>query len=196
MYRIYGSVRSPFTRIPRMFLLRHGIPFHFEVVNFLDSREEQERLARLSPINKVPFLEEDGGPTLYDSRVIMNHLIRKHGTAPLTADDENRVTASYSLMDSGVHLFLMGRNGFDVRSPNWLVDRLRARIPAALAFTREWAAGLDPARPEDWGYASMSLYAALYWADARELLRLAEFPEHADFVRRFAGAPGVAETGF
>ncbi|MBX3019700.1 MAG: glutathione S-transferase [Bdellovibrionaceae bacterium] len=195
MYRIYGSTRSPFARIPRLFMIQHGIPFHFEVIDFLDSREEAARLASLTPINKVPFLE-DGAQIYYDSRVIMNHLMKKHEIPALSADDENRVTAIYSLMDSLVHLFLMRRNGFDVDSPNVFIDRLKARVPAALEFTRAWSASLDPDRAEDWNYASMSLYAALFWADARGLLKLADEPAHAAFLERFAKRPGITETGF
>lgn len=193
--RIYGSVRSPFARIPQIYLLTHGIEFEFEIINFLDSPEERARLESLTPINKVPLMK-DGDLTLFDSRVIMTYLQRKHGLPAPTWEEENQITASYSAMDSLVQLFLMGRSGFDVTSANPLTDRIRARVPQAITYSENWIRGLSPQRPSDWNYASMSWYAALYWANARELWDIRQSPAHERFLHDFASAPGLADTGF
>jgi glutathione S-transferase len=192
-YTLIGSIRSPFVRICRMLMESNGIPFVFRVLNIADDAKAAAELAKESPINRVPVLL-DGNQKIFDSRVIANFLIKRHGLAALTLDEENLVSAIYSCLDTGVTLFLMRKDGFDMNDPGFFLSRQRARIPANLAYLTPFAEKLDPKR--DWNYVSMSLYSFLFWANARELIRLTDYPKLVAFMERFKDAPGVQSTGF
>ena len=194
-YTLVGSEKSPFVRVCRMLMMQNKIDFEFRILNFVVDRVHAEALAKESPINRVPILM-DGEQTIFDSRVIVNHLIKKHGLRELSLDEENLVSAAYSCMDSGVVLFLMQQDGFDVNGPGFFLARQRERIPRNIEFMTPWARDLDPANPRDWNFASMSLFAFLFWAQARELIKLADYPEMVSFMARFSDAVGVRETSF
>ena len=165
------------------------------VMNFVDDKKAAAELEKETPINKVPVLI-DGDQKIFDSRVIVNHLTQKHGLRPLTLDEENIVSAIYSCLDTGVILFLMKKDGFDVDGPGFFLTRNRARIPNNLEFIAPWMRSLDPSKPGDWNFASMSLFSFLFWADARGVYDIKPHPELTAFLKRFSEAPGVKETGF
>ncbi len=137
-YTILGSQRSPFVRICRMLMIQNSIACQFRVMNFVDDPAAAAALEKETPINKVPFLL-DGEQKIFDSRVIVNYLTGKHGLRQLTLDEENIVSAVYSCLDSGVILFLLKKDGFDVNGPGFFLARNRARIPSNLAFVTPWA---------------------------------------------------------
>lgn len=194
-YILVGSQRSPYVRICRMLMLQHSLPFEFRVLNFVDDPGDAALLAKETPINRVPILM-DGTQKIFDSRVIVNHLIRKHGLPQLSLEDENRISTIYSCLETGVCLFLMKRDGYDMERPGFFLARQKKRIPEALDYLSSWVKTLQPSRSSDWNYMSMALFSFLYWAEKRDLLRLSEHPVHLDFMRKFENAPGVQETGF
>jgi glutathione S-transferase len=179
-----------------MFMIRHGIDFELCPLNFVEDKNAAMELAKETPINKVPYLIEDD-QKIFDSRVIVNHLIKKHALPALTVTEENLVSAVYSCLDTAVILFLMKRDGFDINGDGFFVKRNRERIPNNLNFLAEWASSLDPKKSGDWNYASMSLFSFLNWAEARaKLIDVKTYPIHAAFMAKFANAPGVKETSF
>jgi glutathione S-transferase len=195
-YTLVSSERSPFGRICRMLMHTHKIQFEFQILNFVDDAKAAEDLAAQTPINKVPILM-DGGQKIFDSRVIANHLIKKHGLKPLTLEEENLVSAIYSILDTSLILFMMKREGFDLGRKGFFIKRNLDRIPSNLEFIIPWARGLDPQKAGDWNYASMSLYSCLHWVETRaETLKTAEFPALELFLKKFAHAPGVQETRY
>jgi glutathione S-transferase len=195
-YTLVSSDRSPFGRICRMFMLANDIKFKFEALNFVDDEKAATALAKETPINKVPYLI-DGKEKIFDSRVITNYLIQQHDLPPLTVEEENIVSAVYSVMDSIVSLFLLKRDGIDVNGPGNFFRRNRERIPSNLDFVTPWAKQLDPNGRRTWDYPAMSLYACLEWGERRaQMINMKEHPALADFLRKFAQAPGVQATGF
>lgn len=194
-YTLIGSVRSPYVRVCRMLLLQNRIPFDFRVLNFVDDAADAAELSKETPINRVPILV-DGDQRIFDSRVIVNYLTKKHGLRPLSVEEENLVSVAYSCLDTGVTLFLMKKDGFDMSHPGFFLSRQRARIPANLAYLTPWARALDASRPDHWNYASMSLFAFLYWGQARGVVDVGAYPELAAFQKRFEAAPGAQETTF
>ena len=193
-YTLIASERSPFARIVRMLMARHGIPFEFRILNFVDDAVAAAELAKETPINKVPILI-DGSQKIFDSRVIVNHLTNKHGLPTLTLDEENIVSIVYGCMDTSVILFLMKRNGYDLAADNGFLKRNLARIPTSLEYLTLWASSLDPRKESDWNYASMSLYSYLQWAEVRtDLISVKDYPALHAFMEKFADAPGVKET--
>lgn len=195
MLRLIGSPRSPFARVCRIFMLQNRIPFEFIALNFVEDTAAAKELAAHTPINKVPLLLDEDRK-IFDSRIIIQYLMEKHGIPRLSLEDENRVSSAYSAMDSGVILFLMRKDGFDVNAPGFFLKRQRERIPDNLTFLSPWAEHLDPDNPTHWNHASMSLFSLLYWGEARELLNMNDFPALKKFYERFQEAPGVRETGF
>jgi glutathione S-transferase len=194
-YTLIGSLRSPFTRLTRLFLLRNKIDFELKAINYLDSKEDEAYLARVSPINKIPLLL-DGDKPLFDSRVIFNVLSRRHGVKELSVDDENHLTAVNTCTETSVNLFLLKKGGMDTSQPNWFVERERERITLCLTFLEPWVKALSPSREQDWGYPAMALFSYLDWAIFRELIDLSPFPALREFHERFQNAPGVAATDF
>src|SRR5262245_49775147 len=128
-YTLVSSERSPFGRICRMLMIQHGIKFEFRILDFMNDEKARKDLAHESPINKVPFLI-DGAQKIFDSRVIVNYLARKHQWPALTLDEENLVSSIYACMDSSVILYLMKRDGFDMKGPGFFIARQQQRIPA------------------------------------------------------------------
>lgn len=189
------SERSPFGRICRLYMITHAIPFELRILNFVDDAVAANELRKETPINKVPILTTDDGSKIFDSRVIIEFLRKRNSLPELSLENENRVSAIYSCLDVSVILFLMRRSGYDLTASNFYLDRQKERLPRNLDYLRDWAEGLDPAKPADWNYASMSLLCFLEWASARaQTIDLAKEPVFEGFLRRFSRAPGVFET--
>jgi len=194
-YTLIGSQRSPFVRICRLLMIQNSIEYDFRVLNFVDNQKEAQDLEKETPINKVPVLI-DGAQKIFDSRVIVNYLTRKHQLRPLSIEEENIVSATYSCMDTGVILFLMKRDGLDINSSGFFLSRQRKRIPSSLEYLRPWVQSLDASNPDHWNFASMSLFSFLYWANVREVITLKDYSTFMDFIEKFKNAPGVQETSF
>jgi glutathione S-transferase len=190
---IIGSERSPFVRICRMFMIQQNIPFDFEILDFVNDEQDAKTLATKTPINKVPILI-DGDQKIFDSRVIMNYLSEKCGIPKRSVGEENLISVIYSCMDTSVILFLMKRDGYDLQKSGFFLSRQLSRIPNNLGYLLPWVKTLSPENSSDWNYASMSLYSYLYWANARQILNLGDYPEFQHFVTLFSGAAGVKEN--
>lgn len=195
-YMLIGSERSPFVRICRMLMLHNEIEFNFRILNFIDNDQDAVALAKETPINKVPLLI-DGDQKIFDSRVIINYLSKRHGLRPLSLEEENIISSVYSCLDSAVILFLMRRDGFDMEKKGYFLDRQKQRIPDNIEFLKPWARNLVSSNPDDWHYPAMALYSFLDWGERRaRVLEVKSHPDLAAFMERFAGAPGVQETSF
>lgn len=194
-YTLIGSIRSPFVRICRLFMMQNSIPFEFKVLNFLDDPKDAAELAKESPINRVPILEADG-QKIFDSRVIINYLIKKHNLKPLSIEDENRVSVAYSCLDTALTLFQMKKDGFDLNHKGFFISRQHQRIPQNLIYLDSWMRDLSSSKKEDWNFASMTLYSFLFWAHAREIFDVNAYPACRDFLEKFSNCTGVQETTF
>ncbi|MBX3021795.1 MAG: glutathione S-transferase family protein [Bdellovibrionales bacterium] len=194
-YTLIGSLRSPFVRTCRLLMLQHGLDFHFRVLNFVDDEKDAAALAKETPINKVPVLV-DGEQKVFDSRVIVSYLAKKHAWPELSIDDENRISVIYSCMDASVILFLMRHDKYDMQRSGFFLSRQRARIVSNIEYLSPWIEALDPRNPKHWNYPTMSLFSYIFWAEKRELLVVGEYPVLERFMNRFAQAPGVRETTF
>ena len=192
---IVGSERSPFVRVCRMFMIQQNITFNFKLLDFVNDEKDAFELSKITPINKVPLLK-DGDQIIFDSRVIMDYLSQKVGLPARSLDEENLVSVIYSCLDTSVILFLMRKDGFDIDAPGFFLSRQRARIPNNIKFLTPWAEKLSATNPSDWNYISMSLYSYLFWAQARDVLNISDYPEMESFMTKFSNAAGVKETSF
>lgn len=194
-YTLIGSLRSPFVRTSRLFMLNNAIDFEFKVINYLEKKEDAEYLAQLSPINKIPVLMA-GDEKIFDSRVIFNYLTRRHQLKTLTMAEENIQTAIQSCMDVSVNLLLLKMGGLNLENENWYIQRQRERIPLSMNFILPWLTSLDIKNKSDWNYQTMTLFSYLDWAHFRELPEIKDFPTLTDFVIKFKNAKFVRETDF
>lgn len=194
-YTLIGSQRSPFARTCRMLMLKHGLAFDFQVLNFVDDAKDAQILAQETPINKVPVLV-DGDQKIFDSRVIVSYLAKKHGWPDLTLEEENMVSAIYASIDSSVTLFMLGRGGVDTTKGPFML-RQRERIPATLEYIMPWVETLDPKNPKHWNYPSMALFSYVHWNEVRaKILDLSRYPVVTTFMEKFGDMPEVKATGF
>lgn len=193
-YSLITSERTPFGRVCRMFMLKHKLPCELKILNFVNDANAAVELSKETPINRVPILI-DSGQKIFDSRVIINHLTKKHQLPALSIEEENLVSAIYSVMDTSLVLFLMRNDKFNIDGPESFLVRHRKRIPEGLEFISTWVEKLDPQNPKDWNYVSMSLYCCLEWCERRaKTLKASDYPVMADFLKNFAGSAGVKET--
>jgi glutathione S-transferase len=86
--KIYGDLLSPFVRMAVVTAEEAGIGSRVEhIVENTNPAQVNPRLARLSPIGKIPVLETDHGHGIYDSRVIIEYLCHVSGNLTLIPDD-------------------------------------------------------------------------------------------------------------
>lgn len=86
--KIYGDMISPFVRMTIVTAHEAGLGSRVEhVVEAVKPTEVNEKLARLSPIGKIPVLETDHGHGIYDSRVIIEYLCHTAGNHDLIPAD-------------------------------------------------------------------------------------------------------------
>jgi glutathione S-transferase len=123
-----GSLRSPFVRTCRLWMMKNGIDFEFRMLNIIDDIKAAEELKKETPINRVPVLL-DGDQKIFDSRVIINYLTKKHGLRSFSIEEENRISVIYSCMDTAISLFQLKFDGYDITSPGFFISRQHERIP-------------------------------------------------------------------
>ena len=86
--KIYGDLISPFVRMTVVTAHEVGLGAKIEhIVEPVKPTEVNARLAKLSPIGKIPILETDHGHGIFDSRVIIEYLCHVAGNSTLIPDD-------------------------------------------------------------------------------------------------------------
>ncbi len=86
--KIYGDLISPFVRMTMVTAHEVGLGARVEhILENTNPAHVNPRLARLSPVGKIPILETDHGHGLYDSRVIIEYLCHVAGNSTLIPDD-------------------------------------------------------------------------------------------------------------
>lgn len=186
---LIGSLTSPYARKLRLLLFGKK-DVEFKSINYLE-KNDSDYLKSINPINQIPIFI-DGEITIYDSRVIYNYLGRKNGWAPLSIEDENRLSAIDAAMDSAINLFSLRRGGLDLNGGNTYVERQKERIPLILHSLTPWVKTLSPEK--DWNFLTMSLFSFLYWGTFRQIIDLSPHPEMQNFIERFKNSPGVEQT--
>lgn len=186
-YVILGSVTSPFVRRIRMLLA--DLPHELRSINIFEGPGMVE-LQRVNPIKQIPVLLDDGQP-VWDSRIIFQHLNRKHQWETMDLDKENRLTAIEGALDAGIALMLLKRSGCDLEQPLMYVQRQKDRIRSVLDWITPWAQGPEA---KLWSFSSMSLYAALDWMEFREIYPVNQHPGLQGFLETHREHPVVVAT--
>jgi len=189
---LVGSKTSPYVRRFRLWL-EGRLNYDLKVVDYLNVPEDAAYLKSVSPINKIPVWI-DGDQKIFESRVIATYLARKNSWPTLTLEEENMLSMNDAATDVAVNLFLLKRGGIDLESGNWYIDRQKERLPAIFTELAPWAKTRNEKDPAHWNYATASLFSFVDWAEFRKMADFKPFPELTDFVKRFSGKPGVAES--
>lgn len=190
-YTLIGSFTSPYVRKLRLLLFSLGT-YQFKSINYLEQKDS-EYLKLINPINQIPIFL-DGETKIFDSRVIYNYLAKKHHLKPFTIEEENILSAIDAALDTSINLFSLRRGGLDLNAPNAYIERQHERVPLILDYLTSWVRSLDYKNPDHWNFLTMSLYSYLHWGEFREILNLAQYPEHKFFLEQFKNASGVLET--
>lgn len=151
-----------------------------------------------NPLGKVPTLERDDGPALYDSRVICRYLDAAAGRGlypdgPRLWETLTLEATADGMLDAAVLMVYEARlRPEDRRLPEW-VEGQWAKVSRALdAFEARWMAHL--AGPLDAGQIAVG--CALGYLDFRHAARdwRAGRPALAAWEARFAARPAMAAT--
>jgi glutathione S-transferase len=190
--QLYGTTTSPFVRRVRIVAAELGEP-----VDLVDTARPEglEALGRVTPLQKVPVAVVDG-QTLFDSRVICDHLVAVRGFGPLrrtTDDDRNVRTVADGALDSAINWFyLVRRDGADVGLP--YLRKQRDRVDACL----EWLAArvngpsFDP--EGGLGLAEIAVVTALDWMAFRDVWPVAKHPVLGPLAASWEVRPSFADT--
>jgi glutathione S-transferase len=77
---LFLSARSPFARKVHLLLLEKSLPFEKHVV---DLTARTERFVAISPLGKVPVLQDEDGTVIFDSTVIAEYLEDRYPEPPM-----------------------------------------------------------------------------------------------------------------
>lgn len=149
MRRLFLTHRSPYARKVSLQLLRRGLQFE-EVLVDLGNRSPE--FVAISPIGKVPVLQDEDGTVVFDSTVICEYLADRYG------DDvtgwQSRLARRQldelgdGLGDQAIAIFFGRQGGANTdkaeRVAARLLGALEATVPAPLApFGATWTWGDD-----------------------------------------------------
>ncbi|MEM7440578.1 MAG: glutathione S-transferase family protein [Pseudomonadota bacterium] len=150
-----------------------------------------------NPLGKIPALERDDGPALFDSRVITQYINAKANGRLYPSSRLWEVLTLEALadgiMDAAILMTYEGRVRPEaIQFPDW-VEAQWAKVERALAaLERQWMSHLSG--PLDMGQISVG--CALAYLDFRHGARdwRATFPSLSEWETGFAERPSMAET--
>lgn len=197
--RLYHSPTSPYVRKVMVTLIETGQADQVTLVPAVGSPLDPGSMPLAqNPLGKIPVLERDGAPALYDSRVICRFLDARTGGGLYPAGERGwsaltlEATAD-GILDAALLMVYEGRvRPEDKRVPEW-VEGQWSKITRALdAVEARWMAHL--AGPMDCGH--IALACALGYLDFRHAARTWQTgrPALADWQRRFAARASMLAT--
>jgi len=168
MITLYGSSFSPYVRFVRMIFMAKGLGDQV-TLTLVDPHAVPAELLPVNPLSKVPAIEIDEGPALYDSRAIMAWLERTYPEPPLTEEDDNqwlhglrRTTLALGTIDAAVDLVMDRRRDEAMQSKPMQEKWLERLTRAVDALERD-----VPHYPVEDRYEHFATGAALGYLDLR-----------------------------
>ncbi|MEX0286315.1 MAG: glutathione S-transferase [Paracoccaceae bacterium] len=168
--KLYHFPTSPFVRKVMVTLHETGQLDDVEVVNSMTApTAPADNVIPSNPLGKIPALERDDGPALYDSRVICAYLDSR-AEAGLYGDNARRwdtltleATAD-GIMDAAILMVYEGRvRPEDKQYPEWVEAQWGKVTRAIAALNQRWMAHLHG--PLDMGQIAVA--CALGYVDFR-----------------------------
>ena len=194
--KLYGTTTSPYVRRVRIVATELGVPFELIPTT---TDEGQKALRALSPVWKVPVAEVDG-QVIFDSHVIVEHLVRRHGYGPLrTAGgaawvrEHNLISAADGALDALVNLLYLERDGIELGKTTYIIKQ-RDRATAIMTW-------LDGQVRDTWltdeprlGMAEIALLTALDWMVFRKRYPVDDHAALVAFRAAHADRPSLRDT--
>ncbi|MBY0515694.1 MAG: glutathione S-transferase family protein [Bacteriovoracaceae bacterium] len=184
-YLLVGSNPSPFVRRIRMAM--ENIPYEFKALNIYEEAGAQE-IHKLNPTNQIPCLI-DGEQPIWDSRIILQYLSRKHHWTTPSLDEENRMTAIERMMDAGVGIFMLRKS--DVSLDSFYGKRLVTRVDSVMEWLTPW---MKSDEAKKWTHTTLTLYCALDWMLFRDVHPAAKSQLALNFLSIHQNHPAVQST--
>ena len=196
---LYGHPFSSYTQKALIALYEHGVAFDYRVIGPDDPAPGQE-LAALWPLQKFPVLV-DGGATLLEASIIVEHLDLNHPGAVRLISADPRAALQARMMDRVFDNYVM------TPMQKLVGDRLRpemSRDPhgvdqarTMLETTYGWLDGVMAARPwaagGDFSLADCAAAPALFYADWAHPIA-AGFGHLRAYRARLLARPSVARA--
>lgn len=194
--KLYGTTTSPYVRRVRIVATELGVPF--ELVSTVGD-DAEKALRALTPIWKKPIAEIEG-QVVFDSHVIIEHLLRTHGYGPLrTAGgaawlrEHNLMSAIDGALDAGVYLFQLVREGVNPDSAPYLIKQ-RERVASVMAWLDQQLRGQWLTDEPRLGLAEIFLITTLEWMIFRKRYDVASHAALEKFRAAHADRESVRST--
>ena len=169
MLRLLKTDVSPFVRKVMVTLYETGQIDDVELVSVVGNPvDPDERLTTVNPLGKIPALQRDDGPTLYDSRVICRYLDARAGTGlypdPRIWEVLTLEATADGLLDAGVLTVYEKRfRPEDKHYEPWIEGQWAKSARALDVLNDRWISHLNG--PLDAGQIAVG--CALGWVDFR-----------------------------
>lgn len=190
---LFGTLTSPYVR--RVRAVAHELSLPVSLVD-VSTDDGQTQLREVHPLWRVPAARIDGH-LVYDSRVIDDLLVRKHGDeglAPIAADDletRNILTVIDGALDSLINAFYLARDG--VADTPYL-GKQRDRAAAALAWLDARVDDVWVGPHRRFGLVDISLCTALGWMRFRDTYPIERHPGLMRCFEHHDARPCLAQT--
>jgi len=165
---LYGSFTSPYVRHCRIALLETGLECQF-------SEADTNISARLSPMQKVPFLSYKNNNSdfvISDSAAIIKLIREQKGNSFMSSVEEfNLFCAANTLLDTALNLFFLEKDGIISKESSY-IQRQESRIQSALLEFEK----LNLPRSYPFNDFHLRLACALDWSLYRKRFSLEKFP--------------------
>lgn len=195
--KIIGSLTSPFVRSVRIACEELKLNYEMEVTTFFakNTPEQESFIRNHNPLMRVPVLI-DGNNTIIDSRIIINYLLKQYGNGnnfssrpPLNIREENIITTTYGLIDSGVLRFILQNTQANINMSEGYAARSLERMYSAL----EWL-NTQKEFSEVFGAAESLLICALDWIKKRDIANWSKYDNLVSLHEKFATRDSVIKT--
>lgn len=204
MNTLHWSPRSPYVRKVMVALHEKGLADQVETVRTLsDPMFPPKDFLATHPLAKIPTLERDGAPPIWDSRVIMEwaDLTSDRGPRLFPADLATRLEAltdealGTGMLEVAVTLLIERNMRAPDRQDSRVFDACRTKLTAVFDYLEANAARLE-ARAFDAGHLSVGValcyvdfrFGELEWRKGRAAL--------ASWHESFLARPSVLATAF
>jgi glutathione S-transferase len=194
--KLYGTRTSPFVRRVRIVGEMVGAPL--ELID-TSTDEGQTLLRTITPIWKVPVLDDGQANTIFDSAVINEYLIRRYGNRNIRTDsgvgrwrERNLITAIDGALDSAINRFYLLRDG---ASPEIAyVQKQQSRIESAMDWIEKQLDGGFFTDIPRIGLVEIALLTALEWMSFRQTYPVERHSVLASFLEMHGDFPPFAHT--
>jgi len=197
MMRLISATPSPYARKVRIALAEKGLAFELATEVPWDG---DTSLPAYNPLEKLPVLVPDDDEPVYDSRLILDWLERRHPAPPLLPDDDGGILAAKrieviadGICDAVVLTFFERQR--DRPSEPWL-GRQRRKIDGGVAALAERCGGRRFAVGDRFGLADIAAGSALGYLAVRfpEKDWRGEHPALATYTDALFERPSFAAT--